>query len=160
MSEEPSQAPPPDPLFVRVSETSMRMFAGVVPPKTTSELHRVVEQAGGGEQGYPWEQVVDRVLADPADPEDLVRRSLRAQRDWLAVGGGAKKPGLGARASRAGKGFLARAIGRLIAFSMWLVLAVVLLLVLRIRFPEVDIYRLLDLLPAGATDEIRRLLGG
>jgi hypothetical protein len=81
------------------------------------------------------------VLAEPADPQQLVQKGLRAQRDWIVRGGReVPRPGVGHRA----KGLLARICAQVIFFAIYSAAVLILLLLLKHKVPGLDIYRILD----------------
>ncbi len=123
-----------DPTLVRVSEASLRLLAGLVPKKTLLELQEVVRTASGA---YPWEQVVDAILAFPCHQEELVQQGLRAQRDWV-VRGGRETPGKSLSAHT--KTFLAQMLVRILMFGLYLGVVATALVILKMRWPSVDIY--------------------
>ena len=143
-----------DPTFARVAEASMRMFAGVVPGPRRSEVAKLAREAGDG--GYPWQAIADRVVADPMRPDELVQRSLVAQRNWVAQN---SKPSVGKQLARANKTVLAWIIGRSIATLIWFVMFVLVALLVKIRFPAADLYHVLDLVPEDVMLRLRALLG-
>lgn len=165
MSVDHNQKPEDQILVDRVGQVSLRMMAGTVPPEVVDHLQaRLLAES----ERYPWEEVVETILAETADPQELVNQGLRAQRDWIARGGApgggaapvstapraaaaaSSQPQAGARGRRApslktrGKTFLAAAIVKG-GFAIIYTLAIVLLLVLiRHKYPSLDIYRILE----------------
>ena len=131
--------PAPDPL-ARTAEVSLRLMAGMVPRKTLQAVQRMAVESTGE---YPWQRIHDAVLAEPVDPNELLRRGILAERDWVARGG-RETPGPGLK--RRAKGFLAKVLAQLIVFSITLALAVVVLLLVKYRWPELDVYRLLEMI--------------
>jgi len=127
-----------DPTIARVAETSLRMMAGAVSPSTLRAARALAE----GSPSYPWEDVVGLVLRDATDPSALVQRGLEAQRDWLARGGA--EPIAPTRRRRTlktrAKGALAALLVRGVFYLVIAVLFAVLLVLLRYRFPWLDIY--------------------
>lgn len=114
-------------------------MAGMVPRKTLLAVQGMAVESTGE---YPWRAVHEAVLADPVDPQELLRRGVMAERDWVARGGReAPGPGLKRRA----KGFVAKVLAQLIVFAITLALAVVALLLAKYRWPEMDVYRLLEM---------------
>ncbi|MCA8943835.1 MAG: hypothetical protein KDB80_14830 [Planctomycetes bacterium] len=145
-----TENPNPDPLLTRVGEVSLRMMARTVPADTVQHLQaRLYAQP----DEYPWEDVVDAVLADPVDPSELLNRGLQGQRDWVLRGGAAAapaRPGGGARTGRPktlkvrGKTLVAAAIVRSGFFVLYTAVVVGILILLRHKFPWFDIYRVLE----------------
>ena len=127
-----------DPLVHRVSEASLRLMAGLVPRQTVQALQQRVRE---NEQTYPWEEVVDKVLNEPVDDQRLVQQGLRAQRDWL-LRAGTRAPGTSV--SMRGKVALAFFLSRLLFFGLFTVALVVLLMLIKARWPAIDIYRPLE----------------
>lgn len=116
----------------------MRLMAGAVNRSTMKELQKTVQASPAS---YPWQAVVERVLAEPIDPEELSTQALKSQRDWV-VRGGRETPGKGV--SYHAKSFVARMVARLIFFGMFVVCAVLVLVLVKARWPEFDIYRLTE----------------
>ena len=134
-----------DPTVARVAEVTLRMVAGAVPAATVRELERIRDEATAS---YPWERVVDRVLRDPVEKHELVRRGLAAQRDWVARGGRfTPKRSLTGRARTAGRRLLASLLVKLFVFLLYTLAVVVLLLLLKARWEWFDIYRALEWAP-------------
>lgn len=143
-SPQPAAAPPldlqdPETAHRAVAEVSMRLLAGAVDRRTLEALKASVQGATGE---YPWQAVTHTVLATPADPQKTVQAALVAQRDWVLRGGRETPRSLGRRA----KGLLARLVAQLLVFAVTAALVIVGLLLLKYRFPEFDIYRVLTLL--------------
>jgi hypothetical protein len=78
------------------------------------------------------------VLAEPVDQQQLVQQGLKAQRDWILRGGreAPAKP-VAVRA----KTLVAKLLAQLITFAMCSAVLLVLLLALKHKWPEADIYR-------------------
>lgn len=129
--------PPVDPVFSRICESTTRLTAGVVSRPTMKDLQKTVQAASAE---YPWEAVVDRILREPMDPSQLTKQALRAQRDWV-VRGGRQTPGKGVTFKA--KSFVARLFARLIFLAILLPVVVVLLVLIKQKWPELDIYRIL-----------------
>ncbi len=130
----PDDTEPLDPVTSRVALSALRLLAGTVPKKRLQALRQTVDKAGGE---YPWERVTDALNAEPAEQQQLVQQGLRAQRDWiLREGRETPKASMKSR----GKGFMARLLGRLIFFALILLVAVILLILLKARWPDLDIY--------------------
>ncbi len=130
----------PEHVHRAVAEVSLRLLAGAVERRTLEQLKRAVQQSPAE---YPWQVVTQAVLAEPADPQRVVQSALAAQRDWILRGGRETPRPLG----RAAKGLLAKLCAQLIFLGAASLVVVAGLVVLKYRFPAVDIYRLLDLLP-------------
>ena len=141
MSELPAQASAPDleqpeDTHRAVAEVSMRLLAGAVDRRTLEQLKRTV-QASPAE--FPWQVVTQAVLANPTDAQQVVQAALVAQRDWILRGGRETPRPLGRRA----KGLLAKFCAQLIVLGVTAFVVVLALLLLKHRFPEFDIYRVL-----------------
>ena len=134
MSQEERYLTRSDPTLIRIGEAALRLMAGQVSRTTMNACQELVR---GQPQNYPWEQVTDRLLADPVAPADLVQPGLRAQRDWV-VRGGRETPGHGLRL-RAKTG-LAKLLVRALFFMLYLLVVLSLLLLLKQKWPAVDIY--------------------
>lgn len=132
---------PENDVFVRVSECSLRLMAGMVPARTLEEIRG---DMAAKRDGYPWEEVVDRILRDPVDRRRLLERGLRAQRDWIARGGADRGRRM-RRVRTAGKRFLAYLLSRAIFFVLYTVAVVVLLVLVQSKWPELNIYRIPEL---------------
>jgi hypothetical protein len=127
----------PDATLQAVAGVSLRLMAGTVSKKTLENLRRAV-QASPAE--YPWQVATRAILAEPAEPQRLVQQGLVAQRDWI-LRGGRETPG--PRLSTRTKGLVARICAQLIFGLIYAVVIVVLLLLLKHKLPDWDIYRLL-----------------
>ncbi|MEY3160220.1 MAG: hypothetical protein RIT25_211 [Planctomycetota bacterium] len=138
LSSPPAGSPASDPL-ANTAEVALRLMAGMVPRKTLQSVQRMAVESTGE---YPWRAVHEAVLADPVDPQELLRRGLLAERDWVARGG-RETPGPGLK--RRAKGFVAKVLAQLIVFAITLALAVVVLLLVKYRWPEMDVYRVLEM---------------
>ena len=132
------ETPAADSLFSRICETSARPMGGTVQRSTIRSLQKEVRSQA---KGYPWQSVVDRILAEPVDQEKMVQQALRSQRDWV-VRGGRKTPGKGAK--HHAKSFVAKLLARLIFMAIFIPVVVVLLVLMRHQWPWCDIYRILD----------------
>ena len=128
-----------DPVRQQLGEVSLRLLAGAVPGKAFGDARRIIERSGGG---YPWEEVNQRVIEDDLEEAQLIRQGLQAQRDWILRGGapGRKRKSLKAR----GKGFVAFVLSRLIFFVFYTVAVVVLLVMLKHHWPQIDVYVALE----------------
>lgn len=129
----------PDAAHRAVAEVSMRLLAGAVDRRTLDALKASVQGTTGE---YPWQAVTHTLLAAPADPQKTVQAALVAQRDWILRGGRETPRPLGRRA----KGLLAKLVAQLLVFAVTAALVIAGLLLLKYRFPEFDIYRVLTLL--------------
>ncbi len=142
MTEQPPSLAEQDTMIARVGEVSLRMMAGAIAPSRLRALEHTVRRSTSN---YPWQEVVDLVLDDAMDPSDLVNRGLRAQRDWIARGG--RPSGAARRRVRLRvrlKTWLAFAIVRGVFYALLAVAFVIVLLLLKAGWPEIDIYRALD----------------
>jgi hypothetical protein len=137
MTATPPDLARPDDTMQAVAAVSLRLMAGAVPKRTLEDLRRSV-QASAAE--YPWQVVTQAILAAPAEPQQLVQQGLVAQRDWILRGGReTPSPRLSTRA----KGLFARLCAQLIFGLIYAVVIIVLLLLLKYKLPDWDIYRLL-----------------
>lgn len=136
MSAEPPDLSRPEDTLQAVAAVSLRLLAGAVPRRTMEQLQRTVQQSAAE---FPWQVVIQAVLAEPADPQQLVQQGLAAQRDWI-LRGGRETPGrsLGTKA----KGFLAKLLAQVIFLSLWSLVLWVGMLVLRYAY-GVDLYWIL-----------------
>ncbi|MBL9079868.1 MAG: hypothetical protein JNL08_20385 [Planctomycetes bacterium] len=108
-----------------------------MPKRTLEQLQRTVQESPSE---YPWQAVVRTVLAEPVDDQKLVQQGLQAQRDWILRGGRERPaPPVGQRA----KGLLARLVAQLIVCTIGTLLVIGALLLVKYRWPEWDIYRVL-----------------
>lgn len=151
MSNESPSFAEQDRTVARVAETALRMMAGSVGPATQRRLRELCEART---EAYPWEDVVRAVLAEPLDASQLVQRGLQAQRDWIQKGGTPVATSRGE--GRAGpararprllysiKRWLAIQTARALFYSLFAIVLVVLLILLRRVWPAVDIYALGD----------------
>lgn len=142
MSSEPEDLAEPKDVMTSAAEVSLRLLAGSVPRRTLEALKRTVQQSPSE---YPWQVVTRAVLAEPVDEQQLVQNGLRAQRDWI-LRGGRETPGR--PLSVQAKTFVAKVLSQLIFVLVYTVVIAVLLLLLRHRWPELDLYRILDWLYA------------
>jgi hypothetical protein len=142
MSATPPDLAQPEAVLHAVGDVSLRLLAGAVPRKTLEHLKRTLQQTP---TEYPWQVVVQTVLADPVDSQQVVQQGLQAQRDWI-LRGGRETPGkpITTRA----KGLLAKLVAQLIFLSLFAVVVAAGLVLLRYHYPSLDIYRALELLPA------------
>ena len=141
-SEPPPSTPPdleqPDDTLDAVAAVSLRLMAGAVPKRTMQDLKRTVEQSPSE---YPWQVTTKVILAVDTDPQQLVQQGLRAQRDWI-LRGGRKDPGKSG--SVKAKTFAAKLLTQAIFFGVFSVLAIVMLLLIKHKWPDANIYGLLD----------------
>jgi hypothetical protein len=143
----------PEEVHDAVAHASLRLLAGAVPKATMDRLRRDAKASGAE---YPWEAATRALLADPAEPGQLVQRGLAAQRDWILRGGRETPgPGLAART----KGLFARLAAQLVFGLLYAVVVVVGLIVLKHIRPSLDIYIAVPWLEA-AVEWVRRLAGG
>jgi len=135
MSPTPPDLSHPEQALDAVSAVSLRLLAGTVSKKTMDQLQRTLQQSSSE---FPWQVVTQAVLAEPADPQKLVQQGLKAQRDWI-LRGGREVPGrtLGTKA----KGVLAKLCAQAIFLSLWSLVLLVALLLLKHKLPGFDIYR-------------------
>ena len=137
-----TQTPSPDPVFPSICEASARLMGGTVNRSAMKELQKLVQAESGS---YPWEEVVERILAGGASQAEVAQAALKAQRDWI-VRGGRQNPGKSLRAHS--RSLLARLLARLIFFGVLLASVVILLVLCKLRWPEMDIYAANDWLAA------------
>ncbi|MEZ5965293.1 MAG: hypothetical protein R3F56_15780 [Planctomycetota bacterium] len=138
---ESTQPEPAMPLAQRVGEVSLRMMANAIPRKTQDRVRALMAEAS---QDYPWQRVVDTVLAEPVDEQDLLGRGLRAQRDWFARASVTATARAGRAVRVAGKTALAYAISRVIFFTLYTATVILVLVLAKHHWPQFDIYRILD----------------
>lgn len=129
-----SQTSTPDPVFSRICEVSARLMGGTIHRSTMKELQKLLRSEPNS---YPWEAVVDRVLAEKMAPPELTKMALKSQRDWV-VRGGRETPG--PRMRHQAKSFVARMLARLIFMAILITFLVALLVVCKLCWPVVDIY--------------------
>ena len=145
---ENAQSAEDEELVRRIALTSLRMMAGAVPRDVVDRLHSRMR----AEPEYPWEEVVDAVLAEPVAASQLVNKGVLAHRNWLASGGAANPApaaqAVGGRRRKTlktrGKTALAMAIVKGGFFILYTVVVILVLVLLRHKWPWMDIYRLLD----------------
>ena len=141
-SQEPSPSGSPsgssEEIVGQVSAVALRLMAGTVSRRTFEGLQRTVAASPAE---YPWQVVTKVVLSEPVDDQKVLQQALRAQRDWV-LRGGREQPGKSA-ATHA-KTFLAKLIAQLLFAALFGLVLVVGLLVVKYKWPEMDIYRLLD----------------
>jgi hypothetical protein len=136
----PADAPepaPPDETLAAIGGVSLRLMAGAVPRRTMDALKRTVLSSP---DEYPWRAVNRVVLEAPVDEQDLAQRGLKAQRDWI-LRGGRENPGKSL--SVHAKTWIAKLLTQLIFLTAYSLVVVVLLLILKHKWPTADIYRLL-----------------
>jgi hypothetical protein len=129
-----------DAVLRRVSEVSLRILVNGVSRKTQDRVRALMES---DPNQYPWQKVVDEVLAEPL-PDDAVMRSLRAQRDYFTRAGVPASARVGRAARVASKTALAYVLARLIFFVIYTASVVMLLVLAKHRWPGFDIYRILE----------------
>ena len=120
-----------------VGQASLRLMAGAVSKPKMAQLKLTAQQ---DEAQYPWQQITQAILSEDVDNQSLVKQGLVAQRDWVLRGGRVAK---GPSVTKRAKGLFARLAAQLIFGSIFLVVVVLSLLLLRYRFGW-NIYWLLD----------------
>ncbi len=146
MSAIPDPSSVPDPRLHRIFEASHRLLAGLVPGGTVTKLAGRIRDE---EDRYPWEEVVESLTAPSVEPQELVQRGLRAQRDWI-LRSAAGRPMRRLRVAT--KTLLARIVAQGLFFVLYTTAVIALLLLIRLKWDWFDIYRLLE--------PIRRLVPG
>jgi hypothetical protein len=137
MTSTPPDLDRPDDTVTAVAGVALRLMAGTVSKRTMEQLRRTLQQTPAE---FPWQVVTQAVLAEPVDEQRLVQQGLAAQRDWIMRGGRETPgPGIGHRA----KGLLARLCAQLIFGAIYAVVIIAILLLLKLRMPGFDIYRVL-----------------
>lgn len=139
MSPTPPDLQNPDDTMTAVAAVSMRLVAGSVGKRTMEQLKRTVEQSPAE---YPWQIVTQAVLAEPVEPQRLVQQALAAQRDWILRGG---REAPSRPLTTQAKGLLAKIVAQSIVVGLIAGIVVVVLLLLKLKYPACDIYRVLDL---------------
>lgn len=128
----------PQQLLDAIRDVSLRLIAGGVPRPAMTQLQKLLRENIGD---YPWQQVTQRILAEPVDYQKLVQQALGAHRDWVWRGGREKPaPSLAHR----GKGLLAKICAQAIFLAIWAIVVVIALLAIKHGFPNFDIYAALD----------------
>lgn len=140
MEQQNPQAGADDTVLRRVSEVSLRLMINGVSRKTTDRVRAIMES---DDKQYPWQKVVDEVLAEPL-PQDAVMRGLRAHRDWFTRASVTTSERVGRTARVASKTALAYVLSRLIFFVIYTGCVVLLLVLAKHRWPGFDVYRILD----------------
>jgi hypothetical protein len=80
------------------------------------------------------------INAQPVEAEALLQKGLEAQRNWIARGGIERaRPSLQRRA----KGWLAYLVSRVVVGFLYVIAVLVLLLLLRQKWPWLDVYEAL-----------------
>ncbi len=159
MSTESKSFAEQDPTVARVAEASLRMMGGAVAATTQRRIRQLAERAP---DAYPWQEVVEAVLADQVEPSALVQRGLTAQRDWVLRSGQATlsrtestvvraRPSLAWKVKR----LIAIAIARSLFYSVFTSTLLVLLILVRKAWPWADIYALAD----RVTEAVRSVFG-
>lgn len=120
-----------------IGAVSLRLLAGVVPRRTLDGLKRTVLS---NPSEYPWQAVNRVVLAEAVEPQALAEKALKAQRDWI-LRGGRENPGK--PLSVHAKTFVAKLLTQAIFLSVYSLVVLVLLLAIKHRWPEIDVYRVL-----------------
>lgn len=121
-----------------LAESCLRLLAGAVPKRTLADLRGSILRSPNA---FPWREVNEEIAALPVDEDQLLQSGIRGQRDWI-LRGGAARPRKSVR--HHGKTILAYVLSRLIFFVLYTLAAVVLLVLLKHRWPGLDIYRLLE----------------
>lgn len=135
-----------DPTVARIAEVSLRMMAGALSDQARRALRDLATTSG---TEYPWQRVVDVALRDPVDASELVHRGLVAQRDWIQrLDAPAAGPARVGRPERGRRPWLKVAVAFVLVRGLSYLLlgaaCLALLLLLKARWPGVDVYRLLD----------------
>jgi hypothetical protein len=125
----------------RAGEVSLRMMANLIPKKTQDRVRTAMAESA---EEYPWQRVVDLVLQDPVDADDLLAKGLRAQRDWFVRSSVTATARAGRAARVAGKTALAYLLSRAIFVTLYTLVLILLLVLVRHHWPALDIYRILD----------------
>ncbi|MEM7202146.1 MAG: hypothetical protein AAF628_17895 [Planctomycetota bacterium] len=122
----------------RIAHANLRLMAKTVSPAT---VRRLRDELNASPERYPWRDVTESILDESPDDRELIQRALRAQRDWLMRGG----PATAGRRRRAPvKRFTALVLSRAIFFVLYTTAAVVLLVLLQARWPQLNIYEAAD----------------
>ncbi|MBM4060431.1 MAG: hypothetical protein FJ265_04940 [Planctomycetes bacterium] len=138
MSQTPPDLARPDAASRAVGEASLRLLAGAVSRKTMDQLRRTLQQSTAE---FPWQVVTQAILAEPVETQRLLQQGLQAQRDWI-MRGGREEPGTPVRVRA--KGLLAKLCAQAIFLSLFSVVLIVALLLLKYKIPGFDIYRVLE----------------
>jgi hypothetical protein len=137
MSEQVPDPGQPADTLTAAGAVSLRLLAGTVSKKTMQSLKRTVAESPAK---YPWRSVTEAILAEPVDERELVQQGLRAQREWI-LRGGREVPGR--PASARAKSIVARLLAQSIFLFVATLTVLAVLLALKNRWPDVDIYRIL-----------------
>ena len=129
-----------DPWLARVGEVSLRMMAGAIPKRTQERIQKLM---AANADTYPWQEVVDAVMADEPGA-DLVERGLRGQRDWFARAAVPATARAGRAARVAGKTALAYVLSQAIFFAIYTGAVVFVLNLAKHHWPAFDIYAPLE----------------
>lgn len=138
MTDTPPDLARPDDTVAAVGAVSLRLLAGAVPKRTMDQLRRTLQQSPSE---FPWQVVTQAVLAEPVDEQKLLQQGLAAQRDWI-LRGGRETPGPGLVHHT--KSFFAKVVAQLIFAALFTIVLVTILILLKYKMPEFDIYRVLD----------------
>lgn len=134
----PAQESSKDSTLDDICAVSLRLLAGAVPKRTLEALKRTVLSSS---EEYPWQAVNKVVLGDPVDPSELAQRGLRAQRDWILRGGRSDPgPSLSVRS----KTIVAKLLVQTVLLTIYLIIATAILIGLKHKWPDFDIYRVLS----------------
>jgi hypothetical protein len=139
MTDSPPDLARPDDTVAAVGAVSLRLMAGAVPKKTMDQLRRTLQESPAE---FPWQVVTKAVLAESVDEQKLLQQGLAAQRDWI-LRGGRETPGPGLVHHT--KSFFAKLLAQLIFAAIFTLVLVTILILLKYKMPELDIYRVLDL---------------
>lgn len=137
MTDTPPDLARPDDTVAAVGAVSLRLLAGAVPKRTMDQLQRAPQSPSE----FPWQVVTQAVLAEPVDEQKLLQQGLAAQRDWI-LRGGRETPGPGLVHHT--KSFFAKVVAQLIFAALFTIVLVTILILLKYKMPEFDIYRVLD----------------
>jgi hypothetical protein len=138
MTDTPPDLARPADTVAAVGAVSLRLLAGAVPKRTMDQLRRTLQQSPSE---FPWQVVTQAVLAEPVDEQKLLQQGLAAQRDWI-LRGGRETPGPGLVHHT--KSFFAKVVAQLIFAALFAIVLVTILILLKYKMPEFDIYRVLD----------------
>ncbi len=123
-----------DPVLDDVGQAALRLMAGTVSRKQLAALRKELLRSP---ESYPWRETTDAILRVEVDDERLLQQGLRAQRDWVVRGGReTPKPSVKHRS----KNFVAYLLSRAIFFVLYTGAVVVLLVLLKAKWPQIDIY--------------------
>lgn len=134
----PASAPQSHETLEAIAGVSLRLMAGTVSRNTMDALKRTVLSSP---EDYPWRVVNQVVLGESVDEQRLAEQGIRAQRDWI-LRGGRENPGkpVGLKV----KTFFAKLVAQSIFGLIFAAVLVLLLLLIKHKWPEINIYWLLD----------------